>query len=156
MLMYKNTTIRISQKKKAFPCKGYVRKTATPPRHEKQSCLAVRCVPTLPTCLQVQRDPRLVDVRRVTLGADPPNRSAVHILVWGRRHVRPAGQRPLASGATARDAAPQQQQPVVHPLGQTVWEGEGYCNVREGRGLDETVRVFFSCRLQMLQFHHME
>lgn len=72
----------------------------------------------LPTCLQVQRDPRLVDVRRVTLGADPPDRSAVYLLLRGRRHVRPAGQRPLASGGTARDSAP--QQPLVHPPWQTV------------------------------------
>lgn len=45
-----------------------------------------------PTCLQVQRDPRLVDVRGVALGADPPDRSAVYLLLRGRRHVPPAGQ----------------------------------------------------------------
>lgn len=71
----------------------------------------------------MQRDPRLVDVRRVTLGPDPPDRSAVYLLLRGRRHVRPAGQRPLATGGTARDSAP--QQPLVHPPGQTVWEGGG-------------------------------
>lgn len=71
-----------------------------------------------PTCLQVQRDPRLVDVRRVALGADPPDRSAVYLLFRGRRHVPPAGQRPLATGATARDSAP--QQPLVHPRRQAV------------------------------------
>lgn len=48
-----------------------------------------------PTCLQVERDPRLVDVRRVALRADPPDRSAVHIFLRGRRHVLPAGQRSL-------------------------------------------------------------
>lgn len=71
-----------------------------------------------PTCLQVERDPRLIDVRRVALGADPPDRSAVYLLFRGRRHVPPAGQRPLATGATARDSAP--QQPLVHPRGQAV------------------------------------
>lgn len=57
----------------------------------------------------MQRDPRLVDVRRVALGADPPDRSAVDHLLRGRRHVRLAGQRSQASGETARDPAPQQQ-----------------------------------------------
>lgn len=57
----------------------------------------------------MQRDPRLVDVRRVALGADPPDRSAVDLLLRGRRHVRLAGQRSQASGETARDPAPQQQ-----------------------------------------------
>lgn len=65
--------------------------------------------PVQPTCFQVQRDPRLVDVRRVALGADPPDRPAVDLLLRGRRHVRPAGQRSLASGETARDPAPPQQ-----------------------------------------------
>lgn len=62
-----------------------------------------------PTCLQVERDPRLVDVRRVALRADPPDRSAVHIFLRGRRHVLPAGQRSLANGGTARDSARQRQ-----------------------------------------------
>lgn len=62
-----------------------------------------------PTCLQVQRDPRLVDVRRVALGADPPDRSAVDLLLRGCRHVRLAGQRSLASGENGRDPAPQQR-----------------------------------------------
>lgn len=44
-----------------------------------------------PTCLQVQRDPGLVDVRRVALGADPPDRSAVPLLLRGCRHVRLPG-----------------------------------------------------------------
>lgn len=43
---------------------------------------------SLPTCLQVQRDPRLGDVRRVALGPDPPDGSAVYFLLRGRRHVR--------------------------------------------------------------------
>lgn len=75
-----------------------------------------------PTCLQVQRDPRLVDVRRVALGADPPNRSAVDLLLRGRRHVRLAGQRSQASGETARDPAPQQQRGENE---KTAWEGDG-------------------------------
>ena len=94
---------------------------------------SVRVTPAgSPTCLQVQRDPRLVDVRRVTLGPDPPDRSAVYLLLRGRRHVRPAGQRPLATGGTARDSAP--QQPLVHPPGQTEWEGVGCCNGDGGGG----------------------
>ncbi|KAF1385323.1 hypothetical protein PFLUV_G00106540 [Perca fluviatilis] len=83
----------------------------------RQDVGSIRVTGWLPTCLQVQRDPRLVDVRRVTLGPDPPDRSAVYLLLRGRRHVRPAGQRPLATGGTARDSA--SQQPLVHPPGKT-------------------------------------
>lgn len=61
-----------------------------------------------PTCLQVQRDPGLVDVGGVALGPDPPDRSAVHLLLRGRRHVpggREAGRRPQTGGTEARRGA---------------------------------------------------
>lgn len=57
----------------------------------------------MPTCLQVQRDPRLVDVRRVTLGPDPPDRSAVYLLLRGRRHVSASSSRGTVHWATGGD-----------------------------------------------------
>lgn len=88
----------------------------TPARGARQPGRWAACSPT---CFQVQGDPGLVDVRRVALGADPPDRSAVHLFLRGRRHVRPAGAASTGGAAgTARDSAP--QRPLVHPPGQTV------------------------------------
>lgn len=68
----------------------------------------------LPTCLQVQRDPSLIDVRRVALGPDPPDRSAVYLLLRRRRHVRPGraastGDRRDWETERGRGSAPQRQ-----------------------------------------------
>lgn len=112
-----------------------------------------------PTCFQVQGDPGLVDVRRVALGADPPDRSAVHLFLRGRRHVRPAGAASTGGAAgTARDSAP--QRPLVHPPGQTVkvgawgegwwggllwwwWRVVGGGRERESGGFDEFLLLSF-------------
>lgn len=97
--------------------------------------------PPCPTCLQVQGDPCLSDVRRVAFRPDPPDGSAVQLLLlWRRRHVRSAGRgssgsrgsvhrRPATDQLndwpvrTKRESAPQQQ-PLLHPPGQTVEGGE--------------------------------
>lgn len=59
------------------------------------------CARVSPTCLQVERETRLGDVRRIALGPDSPDRPTVYLIVRYRRHLGVLGRATSVHGQPA-------------------------------------------------------